>query len=169
MHLCLFYSRSQTTVLMSQAFFTLEKQYTRWSISGLPKIGYCPLGSQLHRLASGVTGKRILGQAMDQVNTLFNIFILRSLFLPLPKEEPLALVVWAHCLPGSVYIDNQRLEFYYSMFGALTAVSECVRVRAEASVCVYTRCLVLCVILIRRGGAWSGDVSGSTPKSCVGS
>lgn len=43
---------------------------------------------------------------MDQVKTLSNIFILRSLFLPLPKEEPRALVVQAYCLSDIVYIGN---------------------------------------------------------------
>lgn len=43
------------------------------------------------QLASSVTGRRILGQALDQDKTL--IFLYLGLFLPLPKEEPLALVV----------------------------------------------------------------------------
>lgn len=101
----------------------------------------------LYTFATNVTGKRIVGQAMDQVQRLFHIFILSSLFLPLPKEEPLALVVWAYCFSYSVYIDNIEITILLtSMFGVFKLAVECIWVSGGVQcIRVHTLPPVLCI------------------------
>lgn len=77
---CVCFTVVQTTLLAPPPYPLYFKEILQCSsVSGLPKIRYYILGLQLYKLASSITSKRILGQAMDQVKTLFNIFILRSL------------------------------------------------------------------------------------------